>query len=91
MSIVLFFSISSYATTNTEDSVFIIGGLNYIDQAGYGHNSNIIARFKHDQWTIAGYLKRARSGHGALTLGGVTMIMGGAPSHNDGLTLVCGM
>ena len=39
--------------------------------------ASIIAKYNNDNWTIAGNLKRARSGHGAITVNGLVMIIGG--------------
>ena len=63
-----------YATTHTEDSVFIIGG----DTDGSRSGTFTIAKYKDDIWTIDGNLKQARSGHGAITIKGRTMIIGGS-------------
>ena len=41
--------------------------------------STTIAQYKDDIWTIAGNLRQARRGHGAITVKGKTMIIGGYP------------
>ena len=38
-----------------------------------------IAQYKDDIWTIAGNLKQGRSAHGAITVKGKTIIIGGWP------------
>ena len=68
-----YFRISSYATANTEDSVYIIGGFT----GGSPWRTSTIAKYKDNIWTIAGNLKQARAGHGAITIKGRTMIIGG--------------
>ena len=83
-----YFRIVGYATTHTEDSVYIIGGCHWLDFRSLGFGTPIristIAQYKDDIWTIAGNLKQARSAHGAITVKGKTMIIGGFPQ--DGTT-----
>ena len=76
------FSISDYATTHTEDSVYIIGGRTDSSRTG-GRPSSIstIAKYKDDIWTIAGKLKQGRYAHTAITVEGRTMIIGGWPEY----------
>ena len=64
--------LSEYATSHTEDSVYIIGGRQWTSA-----RSSTIAQFKENEWTIAGYLKQHRYGHGAITVNGMTLIIGG--------------
>ena len=71
--IIFYFRISHYATTNTEDSVYIIGGYT----GGSPLTTSTIAKYKNDIWTIAGNLKQGRSTHGAINVKGRTMIIGG--------------
>ena len=66
--------IEEYATSHTEDSVYIIGGR---WRSGSSSSISAIAQFKDNEWTIAGYLTQARYGHGAITVNGMTMIIGG--------------
>merc|ERR1712126_80019 len=66
--------IYEYATTHTEDSVYIIGGRN-----DPRYRISTIAKYKDDIWTIAGNLKQKRAGHGAITIKGRIMIIGGGP------------
>jgi len=63
--------ISSYATTSTDESVYIIGGWTGSTQ------SSTIARYSNGSWTKPGSLKQGRTGHGAITIEGITMILGG--------------
>ena len=65
------FSIAYYATAHTEESVFIIGGI-----SGEGL-SPFIAQYNDDKWTFAGSLKQPRYWHEAITVEGITMILGG--------------
>ena len=79
------FRISDYATTNTRDSVYIIGGClstgitNAYDifETQCYDTSSIIAQYKDDKWEKAGRLRQGRRGHGAITVQGITMIIGG--------------
>ena len=70
-----YFRIVRYETTYTEDSVYIIGGFTW----GTPSRISTIAQYKDDIWTIAGNLKPARSSHGAITVKGKTMNIGGYP------------
>ena len=63
-----YLSISHYSTTSTSSAAYIIGG--YL-------NSNIIAQFKHGQWSKVGDLSTGRYGHGSITDGVKTIIIGG--------------
>ena len=64
--------ISYYATSSTENSVYIIGG--YIASPS---STPIIAEYQNDEWHNVGNLKQARIGHGAITSGSLTMVIGG--------------
>ena len=56
--------ITNYATTHTEESVYIIGGSN-----GPQTKASTIAQFKDDIWTNAGSLNQARHSHGVIIVG----------------------
>ena len=75
--IIYYFRISHYATTHTEDSVYIIGGRTDAGDSRSPKRTSTIAKYKNDIWTIAGNLKQARYSHGAITVEGRTMIIGG--------------
>ena len=60
------FSIYSYATTSTEDAVFIIGGIN---------NENRVAEYKNGKWTNVGDMEIMRIRTRSITFGGQTMII----------------
>ena len=62
----------SYATTSTSRSVYIIGGW-----TGKEKRISTIAKYNNGIWTNAGDLKDVRSAHGAISLKGFTMIIGG--------------
>ena len=67
----MFFSrISHYSTANTPDSAYIIGGRD---------TQNLVAEFRNDQWTQLDDLNKGRFGHGSITVGTQTMIVGGYP------------
>ena len=68
-----YFSILFYATTHTEESVYIISGATL----GAPRSTSVIAQYKDDIWSIAGNLKRPRSDHGAIIVKGMTMIISG--------------
>ena len=63
-----FSGISLYSTAQTLDAVYIIGGY---------WTKNIVAEFKNDQWRRLADLNQGRWGHGSITIGGQTMIIGG--------------
>lgn len=72
----------SYACASTDDSAYIIGGnISKFYQADIAKLTNIrtdtIAQFKDNVWNNIGNLKSARSGHSAITIGSLTMIVGG--------------
>ena len=75
--VIYYFSICKYATTHTEDSVYIIGGF-----TPQGITSTI-AKYNNDIWTIAGYLKRPRFIHKAIIVKEKTMIVGGDSKNSD--------
>jgi len=50
------------------DAVYIIGGY---------YTKDIVAEFKNDQWRRLADLNQGRYGHGSITIGGETMIIGG--------------
>ena len=75
LDVILYFSLSYYATTNTEDSVYVIGGRT----GGSPSKTTTIAKYKDDIWTIAGNLKQARYRHGVINVEGRTMIIAGSP------------
>ena len=63
-----YFSISHYSTTSTSSTAYIIGGF---------LSPNIIAQYKHGQWSKVGDLSTGRYGHGSITDGVQTIIIGG--------------
>ena len=65
--ITIFSRISEYATANSPDAAYIIGG----------YTRNLVAEFKNDQWTQLDDLNKGRLGHGSITVGARTMIVGG--------------
>ena len=60
-----------YSTAATDDAAYIIGGN---QETGY---SPTIAEFKNDHWRKLGDLAQGRSGHGSISIGQQTMIVGG--------------
>ena len=68
------FRISHYATTHTDEGVYILGG--WMGPAG---RSYTIAEYKDDAWNNAGRMWKRRYAHDALTLGSTAIIF----SHED--------
>ena len=64
----MFSQISEYSTANSPDAAYIIGGWN---------TKNLVAEFRDDQWAQIDDLNKGRSGHGSITVGTRTMIVGG--------------
>ena len=64
-----------YATTSTEESVYIIGGTTASSQP-----SSVIAEYKNAEWFNIGSLQQSRYSHGAFTSGSWTMVIGGSSS-----------
>ena len=69
----LIFRISQYATASTSDSVYIIGGFTN----GSPYQTSTIAEYNNESWKSVGNLAQARSGHGGITDGPITMVVGG--------------
>ena len=63
-----FRSIRYYSTAHTSEAVYIIGGY---------HTQDIVAEFKDNAWRQLDNLNLGRNGHGSITVGGQTMIVGG--------------
>ena len=63
----LFSRISEYSTAQSPAAAYIIGG----------YTRNLVAEFKNDQWTQLDDLNKGRQGHGSITVGAQTMIVGG--------------
>ena len=60
---------SHYSTASTLEAAYIIGGYD---------TQELIAEFKNDAWRQLGTLTKGRYGHGSITLGAETMIIGGS-------------
>ena len=73
-----------YGTAHTDESVYIIGGLSDFTTSilsnSIASQTSTIAEYKNGAWTKVGNLKQARGSHGAITVGGRTLIIGGMPN-----------
>ena len=82
----IFFRIRNYATAYTENSVYIIGGRHN----DYGYNPKnrqmtaIIAQYNNDKWEEVGRLEKPRENHAAITIDGITTVLGGAYLDDQG-------
>ena len=74
-----FYRIAAYATASTSESVLIMGGY-----TAFQSYTSAIVEYKDGSWTNVGNLAQARMGHGAITSGSITMVVGGYP--NSGST-----
>ena len=66
---ILFSYIAYYSTAKTPDAAYIIGGY---------YTENLVAEFRNDQWAQLDDLNKGRAGHGSITVGARTMIVGGS-------------
>ena len=57
--------------------MFIIGGIIYQDLITENSWSDMVAQFKNGQWSRLANLNQGRMGHGAITIGAETMVIGG--------------
>ena len=67
--------ISHYATTSTQNSVYVMGG--YTHDSSTNRKTSIIAKYTNDDWFAVGNLRQSRHGHSGITFGSMTMIIGG--------------
>ena len=79
-----------YATTSTENSVYIFGGWTVYDPNDYNNSgrTSFIAQYYNDQWYHVGNLNKPRHGHNAITSGSLTFVLGGGEGINPGASLV---
>ena len=42
-----------------------------------------IVKYSDETWEVAGNLRQVRHGHGAISLGGITMVLGGYPAKGE--------
>ena len=54
----------------------ISGNVNVFD-------NKMVAEFKNGRWSLIGELYKERTGHASITVGGLTMIIGGDTDNND--------
>ena len=83
---VYLFRIRNYATAYTKNSVYIIGGRQN-DYGYYPKNRQmtaIIAQYNNDKWTEVGKLEKPRENHAAITVDGITTVLGGAYLDDQG-------
>ena len=77
----MIFRIAYYATASIDESVYIIGG--WTEDSATGSRSSVIAEYKDEQWFNVGNLFQSKQGHGAITSGSLTMIIGGATADSQ--------
>ena len=60
-----------YSVASTNQAAFFIGGR-------HGSSpSSVIAKYENDEWFLYGNLKKRRRGHGSITSGTATIVIGG--------------
>ena len=64
----MFSAICYYSAASTADAAYIIGGY---------YTSEVVAEFKNNEWSRLKDLSKARYGHGSLSVGEQTIIIGG--------------
>ena len=62
---------SYYSVSSTNQAAFFIGGFDGNSQL------SVIAKYENDKWSRHGNLKRRRYGHGSITSGTTTFVIGG--------------
>ena len=62
--------ITYYSVTSTTEAAFVIGGW---DTSAL----DAIAKFEKNNWSLYGNLQKPRDGHGSLTYGTQTIVIGG--------------
>ena len=62
------YGIYRYSATQTSEAVYIIGGF---------FTLNVVAEYKNDRWSRLRDLNQGRFGHGSISIGDYTMIIGG--------------
>ena len=83
--LILIFRISHYATSSTNESVYIIGGYTNGNSA---YRSTTIAEYKEGSWKVVGNLAAGRNSHCTTTSGYTTMVAGGNPYTSGSLLVV---
>ena len=64
--------ISYYSVASTTEAAFLMGGW---DRSS---SLDVIAKFENNNWSLYGDLQKARRGHGSITYGSQTIVIGGA-------------
>ena len=62
---------SYYSVSSTNQAAFFIGG--WVESS----RSSVIAKYENDEWSLYGNLKTPRMGHGSITYGTATIVIGG--------------
>ena len=62
---------SFYSVSSTNQAAFFIGG--WVESS----RSSVIAKYENDEWSLYGNLKTPRMGHGSITYGTTTLVIGG--------------
>ena len=60
-----------YSVASTNQAAFFFGGW---DASSV---TSIITKYENDEWSLHGNLKKSRSGHGSITFGTTTIVIGG--------------
>ena len=65
-----------YSVASTTQAAFVIGGFDG------SPNTDVIAKFENNNWSLYGNLQKPRDSHGSITSGTQTIVIGGGT--NDG-------
>ena len=71
--------INSHSVASTDDAAYFIGG----DMGTDNGQSDIIAQFRNEAWSIYGKLKKTRKNHESISFGDKIMIFGGATNETS--------
>ena len=61
-----------YSVASTTEAAFVIGGMDRSLS-----DLDVIAKFENNYWSLYGNLQKARYGHGSITSGTRTIVIGG--------------
>ena len=69
--------ITSYSVASTTEAAFVIGGHDG------SFNTDVIAKFEYNNWSLYGNLQKTRRGHGSITYGSQTIVIGGYTDYDS--------
>ena len=70
----------AYSVSSTNQAAFFIGGRLTLAETSH---STVIAKYENDKWSLHGNLKKSRNGHGSISSGTATIVIGGWTEHRS--------